>query len=88
MTNLAYEDLMNNEEVLAELDRRYMTRQKKIQAKRRAKALYYIKQKFCGLVLAAVGVIVPVLNHGDATVSLILLPLGIYLMITRERVMI
>lgn len=87
MTNLAYEDLMNNKEVLRELDRRYMARQKRIQAKKRAKAIYYMKQKLLGLVLAAVSILIPVINFGDATASLILLPLGIYLVVTKERIM-
>lgn len=87
MTNLAYEQLMNDKEVLQELDKRYLTRQKKSEAKRRAKALYYMKQKLSGFVLAAMGLAVPALNGGDATASLLLLPLGMYLMFTRERVM-
>ena len=87
MTNLAYEQLMNDKEVLAVLDRRYMERQKKIQAKKRVKAIYYMKQKFCGFALTAMGILVPMVNGGDATASLILLPLGIYLTVTKERVM-
>lgn len=88
MTNLAYEQMMNDKEVLVVLDRRYAERQKRIKAKKRAKAMYYIKQKLSGFALAAIGLVVPALNSGDATASLILLPLGIYLMLTRERVMI
>ena len=87
MTNLAYEQLMNDKEILAVLDRRYTARQKKIQAKKRAKAIYYMKQKLSGVVLAALGIFVPIINGGDATASLILLPLGIYLTVTKERVM-
>ena len=87
MTNLAYEQLMNDKKVLAVLDKRYAARQKKIQARRRAKAIYYMKQKFCGFSLAAMGILVPMVNGGDATASLILLPLGIYLTVTKERVM-
>ena len=87
MTNLAYEKMMSAKEVLAILDKRYTARQKKIEAKKRAKAMYYIKQKLSGFVLAAMGLAVPALNSGDATASLILLPLGIYLMLTKERVM-
>lgn len=88
MTNLAYEQLMNDKEVMRELDKRYLARQKKSEAKRRAKVVYYIKQKLSGFALAAMGFAVPALNGGDATASLILLPLGLYLIITRERVMI
>lgn len=87
MTNLAYNELMNDKEVLAVLDKRYTARQKKIQAEKRAKAIYYLKQKLSGVVLAMLGVMIPLLNGGDATASLILLPLGIYLSVTKERVM-
>ena len=87
MTNLAYEQMMNDKKVLAVLDKRYAARQKKIQAKKRAKAIYYMKQKLSGVVLTVLGVMIPLLNSGDATASLILLPLGIYLTVTKERVM-
>ena len=87
MKNLTYEQLMNDKEVMRELDKRYLARQKKSEAKRRAKAVYYIKQKLSGFALAAMGFAVPALNGGDATASLILLPLGMYLIFTRERVM-
>ena len=88
MTNLAYKELMTDKDVLEVLDRRYAERQKRIKSKKRAKAVYYIKQKLSGFVLAAMGLVVPAINGGDATASLILLPLGLYLLLTRERVMI
>ena len=55
--------------------------------KRKAKRTYYIKQKLSGLVMAAVGIITPILLDGDATFSLIALPLGIWLLFTKEKVM-
>ena len=58
------------------------------QRKRKAKRTYYIKQKLSGLVMAAVGIITPILLDGDATFSLIALPLGIWLLFTKEKVMI
>lgn len=54
---------------------------------RRNKAIYYIKQKLSGLTMAAIGIITPFLLDGDATFSLIALPLGIYLMVTKSHVM-
>ena len=48
---------------------------------------YYIKQKLSGLTMAAVGIITPILLDGDATLSLIALPLGIWLLFTKEKVM-
>lgn len=37
--------------------------------------------------MAAVGIITPILLNGDATFSLIALPLGIWLLFTKEKVM-
>ena len=53
----------------------------------RRKIMYFLKQKLCGLILVAIGVVVPVLLDGDATASILLVPLGLYLTFTRERIM-
>ena len=55
--------------------------------KRKAETIYYIKQKLSGLTLAVVGIITPFICDGDATFSLIALPLGIWLLFTKEKVM-
>ena len=55
--------------------------------KRKAETIYYIKQKLSGLTLAVVGIITPFICDGDATFSLIALPLGIWLIFTKEKVM-
>lgn len=55
--------------------------------KRKAERTYYIKQKLSGLTLATVGIITPILLDGDATFSLFALPLGIWLLFTKEKVM-
>lgn len=56
-------------------------------ARRRANAAYYIKQKLAGLTLAVIGVLIPILLDGDATASVLILPLGLYLLFTKEKVM-
>lgn len=56
--------------------------------KRKAERTYYIKQKLSGLTMAAVGIITPFICDGDATFSLIALPLGIWLLFTKEKAMI
>ena len=53
----------------------------------KAERKYYIKQKLSGLTMTAIGIITPILFGGDATFSLIALPLGIWLVITKEKVM-
>ena len=55
--------------------------------KRKAERAYYIKQKLSGLTMAAVGIVMPILLDGDGTFSIIALPLGIYLLLTKEKIM-
>ena len=55
--------------------------------KRKAERTYYIKQKISSLTMAAVGIITPILLDGDGTFSIIALPLGIYLLFTKQKVM-
>lgn len=55
--------------------------------RQKAKRIYYIKQKLSGLTMAAIGILTPFLCDGDATFSLIALPLGLFLMFTKEKVM-
>lgn len=55
--------------------------------KRKAEHTYYIKQKLSGLTMTTVGIITPLLLDGDATFSLIALPVGIWLLFTKGKVM-
>ena len=55
--------------------------------KSRTDRTYYIKQKLCGVVLAAIGIITPILFDGDATASLLLVPMGLFVLFTKEKVM-
>ena len=55
--------------------------------KRKAERTYYIKQKLSGLTMAAIGIITPILLDSDATLSLVALPVGIWLLFTKEKVM-
>ena len=49
--------------------------------------IYYLKQKLCGLIFVIIGVITPIILDGDATVSLLLIPLGLYLIFTKNKIM-
>ena len=60
-----------------------------INAERKAKRellLYKVKQKLIGLLGIGVSIASPLLLDGDATISLIMLPLGIYMIFTKEKV--
>ncbi len=53
----------------------------------RRKIMYFLKQKLLGLVLVGFGILIPFVLDGDATASVIIIPLGLFLIFTKERVM-
>lgn len=60
-----------------------------INAERQAKRellLYKAKQKLLGILAIGVSIASPLLLDGDATISLIMLPLGIYMLFTKKKV--
>ena len=60
-----------------------------INAERQAKresSIYKTKQKLIGVVAIGISIASPLLLDGDATISLIMLPLGIYVLFTKEKV--
>ena len=60
-----------------------------INAERKAKKeslLYKAKQKIVGLLAIGISIASPILLDGDATISVIMLPLGIYMIFTKEKV--
>ena len=79
----AIETVYTYEEWLKEYNRRETKRR----IRQRTEHLYYIKQCLSGTIMAAIGIIAPFVLDGDATVSLVTLPLGIFLLLTREKVM-
>ena len=60
-----------------------------INAERKAKReslLYKAKQKLLGVIAIGASIASPILLDGDATISIIILPLGIYILFTKEKV--
>ena len=53
---------------------------------KRESLLYKTKQKLLGVVAIAASIASPLLLDGDATISVIMLPLGIYMLFTKEKV--
>lgn len=43
-------------------------------------------QRLVALVFILISIIAPIVNDGDATISVVFLPLGIYLLVTKEEV--
>ena len=56
------------------------------QKEKRESLLYYAKQKFIGMLAIGISIASPLLLDGDATISVIMLPLGLYLLFTKEKV--
>lgn len=80
----AIETVYTYEEWLKEYNRRKTKRR----IRQRTEHLYYMKQLLSGAVMAAIGIVTPFLLDGDATVSLFALPFGVFLLLTKEKVMI
>lgn len=49
------------------------------------KNLCVLKQKLLGLVLVGFGILIPFVLDGDATVSVIIIPMGLFTLFTKER---
>ena len=49
--------------------------------------LYYVKQKLIGLLFVLIGIIIPFFADGEVTASVLFLPLGVYLLFTKEKIM-
>lgn len=53
---------------------------------KRESLLYKAKQKLLGVIAIGVSIASPLLLDGDVTISVITLPLGIYMIFTKEKV--
>ena len=80
----AIETVYTYEEWLKEYNRQETKRR----IRQRTEHLYYMKQRLSGAIMAAIGIVTPFVLDGDVTFSFIVLPLGIFLLLTREKVMI
>lgn len=80
----AIETVYTYEEWLKEYNRRETKRR----IKQRAEHLYYMKQRMSGAIMAAIGIITPFVLDGQIAISLVALPLGIFLLLTKEKVMV
>ena len=56
------------------------------QKEKREMFLYKAKQKFIGMLAIGISIASPLLLDRDATISVIMLPLGLYLLFTKEKV--
>ncbi|MCR2050913.1 hypothetical protein NSB25_27205 [Acetatifactor muris] len=66
----------------------YNRRETRRRIRQRTEHLYYMKQRLSGAIMIAIGITTPFLFEKDVTVSLFALPLGIFLLLTKEKVII
>lgn len=52
---------------------------------KRENAIYFLKQKLAGLTMLLIGIITPIICGGDATFSVIAIPMGIGLLVTKQK---
>lgn len=52
----------------------------------RARRLNILKQKVMGLILVTISIVAPILLDGDATASVLLLPIGLYLVLSNTEI--
>lgn len=79
----AIETVYTYEEWLKEYNRRETKRR----IRQRTEHIYYLKQRLSGAIMATIGIVMPFVLDGDATFSLFALSLGIFLLLTKEKVM-
>lgn len=72
---------------LDEAERVLRRRNQTIMNTKRRTSLYFLKQKLSGFVMLAAGIACPILLDREATFSLFAVPLGIFLLFTKQRVM-
>ena len=65
----------------------YNHQETKRRIRQRTEHLYYMKQRFWGIIMVIIGIIIPFIFDGDITFSFAVLPLGIFLLLTKEKVM-
>ena len=71
----------------AEAERILNRKKAVVSQKRKEDVVYFFKQKMCGIIMILIGVLCPMFLDGDATFSLIAIPMGIGLFITKKKLM-
>lgn len=79
----AIETVYTYEEWLKEFNRRETQRR----IRQRTERIHCLVQRLAGAIMTAIGFFTPLLCDNDITASIIILPLGVYLLLTRERIM-
>ena len=71
----------------AESKRQLNRKKAVVSQKRKEDMVYFFKQKICGIIMTLFGIFCPIFLDGDATFSLIAIPMGIGLLVTKKKLM-
>ena len=83
---ITYYTLEEAREILREEARQKRLARQKREEEKRKRFFYFLKQKMMGIALIIISILIPILLDGDATASLLFLPLGIYVLFTKKKV--
>ncbi len=67
-------------------DTQKISNEQKASGRKKQISLYFLKQKIYGAVMIGSGILTPFVNDGDITAALIIVPIGIYLLTTKNKV--
>lgn len=82
---ITYYTLDEAREILREEARQKRLARQKREEEKREIFIYFLKQKMMGVAMIIISILIPIINDGDATASLITLPLGLFLLFTKEE---
>ena len=72
-------------EILREEARQKRLARQKREEEKKERFFYFLKQKMMGIAMIFISILIPILLDGDATASLITLPLGLFILFTKEE---
>lgn len=83
---ITYYTLDEAREILREEARQKRLARQKREEEKKERFLYFLKQKMMGIAMIILSILIPIVCDGDATASLITLPLGLFILFTKEKV--
>lgn len=81
---IIYTDTTSKEAVSDYMERLHQDKQRERRRQQRRK--YFLKQRLVGIFLLVLTILVVMQTGGDATIAIITVPLGLYLVFTKEMV--
>lgn len=78
-----YAELLNNPALWKIFEDEYTLRKEE----QKREKIYFMKQKGIGVIALIMSIIIPFVLDGDITASAIFAPMGLYLLMTKDKVM-